>query len=74
VHTEAKATLGHLLYHLERCYGKTIHHALASTGVSNADLIDEMRVIGIPRRVDAASATAGLQWPELQAQLQRCRA
>ena len=73
-HTEAKASLGHLLHHLRRCYGKTMHHALSSTGVSTADLVDEMRVIGIPRRVDAASATAGLQWPELQAQLKRIAA
>jgi phage replication initiation protein len=36
--------------------------------------MEEMRVIGIPRRVDVASASAGLQWPELQAQLKRISA
>lgn len=74
VQTETKTTLAHLAYHLERCYGKAIHQITALTGVSSVDLIDELRVIGIPKRVDPASGSAGLEWTELQSQLQRMRA
>lgn len=71
---ETKTSLAHLAYHLERCYGKTIHQVLSATGASAADLVEEVRVIGLPKRVDPASGTAGLHWPEFQSQLQRMRA
>lgn len=70
---ETKGSLAHGLYHLERCYGKYMHQALEMTGCTSAELIEEVRVIGIPKRVDPAGGSAGLQWPELQAQIQRVR-
>lgn len=69
IHTEAKTSVAHLLHHMRRCYGKAIHQTMHLTECSTADLVEEMRVIGIPKRVDPASGTAGLAWPELQAQI-----
>ena len=69
IHTEAKTSIAHLLHHMSRCYGKAIHQTMHLTECSTADLVEEMRVIGIPRRVDPASGIAGLAWPEIQAQL-----
>lgn len=70
---ETKGSLAHGLYHLERCYGKYMHQALEMTGCTSGELIEEVRVIGIPKKVDPAGGSAGLQWPELQAQIQRIR-
>lgn len=67
--TETLTNLGHLLYHLRRCYGKALHQATETCAVSHTDLVEEMRVIGIPRRVDPAGVVAGLEWPQLQAQV-----
>lgn len=67
--TETLTNLGHLLYHLRRCYGKALHQATETCAVSNTDLVEEMRVIGMPRRVDPAGVVAGLEWPQLQAQV-----
>lgn len=67
--TETLTSLGHLLHHMRRCYGKALYQAQETCAVSHTDLIEEMRVIGIPRRVDPAGVVAGLEWPQLQAQL-----
>lgn len=69
VHTEVKTSIAHLLHHMSRCYGKAIHQTMQLTACSTADLVEEMRVVGLPRRVEPASASAGLAWPELQAQI-----
>ncbi|VTY36509.1 Replication initiation factor [Xylophilus ampelinus] len=74
IREETKTSLAHLTYHLERCYGKTIHQVLAVTGATAQDLIEEVRVIGIPKRVDPASGSAGVGWADLQAQKSRMRA
>lgn len=71
LHLETKTSLAHLAFHMRRCYGKTVHQIISQTGVSTVDLVEEMRVIGIPKRVDAAGASAGVEWPDLQAQLKR---
>jgi phage replication initiation protein len=67
--TETLTNLGHLLYHLKRCYGKAIHQASEIASASDTDLIDEFRVIGIPKRVEPSGVVAGLNWPELQGQI-----
>jgi phage replication initiation protein len=67
--TETLTSLGHLLYHLRRCYGKALHQATETCAVNTTDLVEEMRVIGVPRRVDPAGVVAGLSWPQLQAQV-----
>lgn len=65
-------TLAHLLYHLKRCYGKLLHTCAEEAGATNADLIDELRVIGLPRRVPVSSLAAGVHWPDVIGQLKRC--
>ncbi len=70
---EVKGSLAHGLFHLSRCFGKYMHQAIQVTGVPVVDLVEEVRVIGIPKRVDPAGGTAGLDWAELQAQMERLR-
>jgi len=67
--TETVTNLGHLLYHLRRCYGKALHQAQESSGATHTDLFEEFRVIGIPKRVKPSGVVAGLNWAELQAQI-----
>ncbi|MDB5802720.1 MAG: hypothetical protein JWN73_42 [Betaproteobacteria bacterium] len=66
---ESKVTLGHLLSHLRRCYGKVIGAVLSLEDASSTDLIEEMRLVGLPRRVDPAGVVSGLSWPEIKAEL-----
>ena len=73
VQEETKGSLAHGLYHLERCYGKYMHQAIEITGCTSAELIEEVRVIGMPKRVDPAGGSASLGWPELQAAIERIR-
>ncbi len=67
--TETVTNLGHLLYHLKRCYGKAIHQAQEIASATDTDLIEEFRIIGIPRRVKPSGVVAGLTWSELQDQI-----
>ena len=71
VREEVKGSLAHGLHHLRRCYGKYIHQAIEATGCAVGDLVDEVRVFGIPKKVEPAGVVAGLAWPELLAQLER---
>lgn len=73
VKEEVKGSLAHGLYHLERCYGKYIHQTLNATGCAMSELIEEIRVIGIPKKVEPSGVVAGLAWPELQAQIGRLK-
>lgn len=59
-----ETTLGHLLYHLRRCYGKLVD-TLVDAGAKDADLIEEVRVIGFPRRVSLSSVAAGVNWSDV---------
>ena len=44
-----------------------------SVHLSAVDLVEEVRVIGLPRKVEPAGVVAGLAWPELQAHLERLK-
>ena len=70
---EVKGSLAHGLYHLQRCYGKYMHQAIEITGCTAADLVEEVRVIGLPKKVEPAGAVVGLDWSELQTHLKRIR-
>lgn len=65
-----EVTLSHLLSHLRRCYGKVLDTCLG-TGATNADLIEEVRVIGLPRRVSLSSVAAGVNWSDVTDQLRK---
>lgn len=66
-----EVSLGHLLYHLKRCYGKLLGTCLAEVGATDADLVQELRVIGLPRRVNVSSLAAGVSWADVHAQFKR---
>lgn len=67
-------TIAHLLHHLKRCYGKVFGMLLESTEATNADLVEEVRIVGLPRRVNLSSLAAGVTWADVQAQHQRVSA
>jgi phage replication initiation protein len=67
--TETLTNIGHLLYHLKRCYGKTLHQAGVMASATDTDLVREMTVIGLPRRLKPSGVVAGVTWADLQAQI-----
>ena len=67
--TETLTNLGHLLYHLRRCYGKALHHATVTAGATNTDLVESMTVIGLPRRLKPSGVVAGVEWADVHAQV-----
>jgi len=71
VSKEAETSLAHLLYHAKRCYGKVIHAIQAASGVSDTDLIEEIRINRVPRRVSPSSVVAGVSWSDVQASIRR---
>ncbi len=73
VREEIKGSLAHGLFHMQRCYGKYVQQALEATGCTSIDLVEEVRVIGIPKKVEPSGVVAGLAWPELQAQIGRLK-
>lgn len=70
---ETKGTLAHALYHMRRCFGAHAHQAMEATGCTAGDLIEEVRVHRMPRKLDPSGVVAGLAWPELQAQMERLK-
>lgn len=60
--TEGETTLAHLLTHLRRTYGKAIDVLSMSEGFEIASLVEEVRVVGCPRRVNLSSLAAGPTW------------
>lgn len=68
---KARTTLAHLWHHLKRCYGKTIDALVTHTSAPYAELIEEVRVIGLPARLDHSSAAAGVEWADVLAQAKR---
>lgn len=68
---KARTTLAHLWHHLKRCYGKTIDALVTHTGAPYAELIEEVRVIGLPSRLDHSSAAAGVTWADVLAQVEK---
>lgn len=74
VKREAQASLASLAVHMERCYGKAIHQILETTGATPAELIQEVRVVGIPKKVDPAGGVLGVAWADFQAQKRRLEA
>lgn len=66
VRAEAKVSLTHLLYHAKRCYGKVFDVLSRLGGSSSAELVEEIRVIGIPRRLTPSGLAAGVSWSDVQ--------
>jgi len=66
---ELKGALAHGVYHLKRCYGKLIHQTLTATDCDAEGLIEEIRVLGMPNRLDPAAVSAGIEWHVLKQQV-----
>ena len=69
--TEGNKTLGNLMHHLKRCYGKALHQAMQLKDIDITELVEEVRIVGIPRRLDPASVVAGLNWRTVSAEIRR---
>jgi phage replication initiation protein len=69
--TESKTTLGHLLYHARRSYGKLFDVLAKTVGADHTDLVEEIRIVGIPRRVNPSGLVAGLEWAQVKAQVRK---
>lgn len=64
--TSGTVSLAHLLHHARRCYGKLFDVLSKLKGTTDTALIEEVRIIGIPRRLNPASVVSGLEWSQLQ--------
>lgn len=60
--TEGEISLAHLIKHMRSAYGKALHCAMELEGFEIESLVEEVRVIGMPRRVKASSLEAGASW------------
>lgn len=60
--TEGEVTLSHLLTHLRRTYGKAIDAMSATEGFEIASLVEEVLVIGVPRRLNISALASGPNW------------
>lgn len=64
--TEAKVSLSHLLHHAKRCYGKLFDVLAGLGGFDNTELVEEVRIVGIPRRLSPSGLVAGVTWSDVQ--------
>lgn len=58
-------TLAHLMFHLKRCYGKVVDVVAEVSHEKHAELVEEVRISGIPKRLQPSSMAAGLSWSQL---------
>jgi phage replication initiation protein len=71
--TQGHVTLGHLLHHLKRCYGKVLDVVHTVCGAPVSELVEEVRVIGVPRRLLPSALESGLSWSQVQDQHKRAQ-
>lgn len=67
---QGEVTLGHLLYHFKRCYGK-VADVVMNIGSQNAEFIQELRVTGIPKRLNLSCLASGVSWDGVKSQMQK---
>lgn len=70
--TEGRTSIGHLLFHLKRSYGKLVNTVMNVTPCAFGDLIEGIVVYGSPRRLKPADVEAKLTWEQLLSQLRKC--
>lgn len=71
--TGGEVTLSHLLTHLRRTYGKAIDAMSATQGFDSASLVEEVRVVGVPRRLNITALASGPTWSGICDQSKRVR-
>lgn len=65
-HQEAgEVTVMHLLHHFKRCYGKLLDCVLGPLEADNARFIENVRIVGVPKRLPLSSVAAGLTWEQV---------
>lgn len=64
----AKVSLGHLLHHAKRCYGKLFDVLAKLGGFDNTALVEEVRIVGVPRRLSPSGLVSGVSWSDVQDQ------
>lgn len=69
--TEGRTSLGHLMFHLKRSYGKLINTVSEALAVDAGELIEAVTVYGVPRRLHPSAVASKLTWAQLLAQLRK---
>jgi len=74
VRTEGDCSLSHLLRHMVRSYGRLVDTLEGVEGFDSGFFVDQVRVFGLPRRVNPSSVGAGVKWADVLAQSKRVEA
>jgi len=69
--TEGETSLSRLVFHAKRTYGKLFDALSKLTGADHAELVEEVRVVGIPRRLNPSGLAAGVTWADVQARARK---
>jgi len=69
--TAGRVGIGHLMFHLRRSYGKLVSTLTECFQAQAADLVQEFRVVGTPRRLRPDVLASQLTWAQLLAHIQR---
>ena len=69
--TEGECTLSHLLRHMVRSYGRLVDALEGVDGFDSSEFVEQVRVFGLPRRVNPSSVGAGVEWADVLAQAKR---
>lgn len=70
---ETQASLAHGLYHASRCYGKYFNQVLNATDCDISDLIEEVRITGLPAKIDPIGVINGISWNDLKREINQYR-
>lgn len=71
--TEGEVSIGHLVFHMRRAYGRVVDALEKAQGFSISEFVQEVRVSGRPRRVHLSSLEAGVEWRAILATVDRKR-
>lgn len=58
--TRGEISMADLLFWMRRSYGRVLHTAVEQFGFDPATLVEEVRIVGLPRRLAPSSAGAGV--------------
>lgn len=68
---QGEVTMVHLLYHFKRCYGKVLDTCLGHLAADNAQFIEHVRIVGVPKRLNLSSIAAGLTWEQVHSRIEK---
>lgn len=67
---QGEVTMVHLLYHFKRCYGKVLDTVLGPLAADNAQFIEHVRIVGVPKRLNLSCIAAGLTWEQVHSRIE----